>query len=150
MSDENLREIYKTFQASQDKYTYFQLAASMTAIGFTITQTKTLALSITQLPLGLCVLCWSLSFLFGMLNRAYCTSTLSVNAGYLKMKAGQIPDPKYGIHPQYIQAASEGIMEAMESNSKKASRLGHLQTWLLYFGAVFYMSWHVYEMYLRI
>lgn len=34
--------------------------------------------------------------------------------------------------------------------AKKANRLGHLQTWMLYTGAIFYITWHVYEMYLRI
>lgn len=150
MSDENIREIYKVLQTSQDKYIYFKLAAAMTSIAFAITQTKSLKLSITQVPVGLSVLCWGISIYFGLTNRAYYNSTLYANVDYIRMKSGQIPSPQYGNHPDYIQAASEGIKEAMKSNSKKVRRYGSAQTLMFYCGAIFYVVWHVLEMYLRV
>jgi hypothetical protein len=42
-----------------------------------------------------------------------------------------------------IEAASAGIQGAMESNSERANRLGHLQFRALVAGGVLYVAWHV-------
>jgi len=57
--------------------------------------------------------------------------------------------PHTGKHPQIIAAAAEGIRSAMISNNERASRFGHWQFRLLVAGAIFYVGWHVLEMYLR-
>lgn len=147
MGEENLREVYRNLFTSQDKYTYFILAATITAIGFTITKTQNLKLSLTQIPLGISVICWGLSFFFGCRNRAYCNSILYANYDLLKVQSGQ--HREVGSHPQYIQEASEGIIEAMNTNSNKANKLGNLQTRMFIIGSVFYVCWHILEMYLR-
>ena len=54
-----------------------------------------------------------------------------------------------GNNPALIEAASTGIKEAMNTNSDRANRLGHLQFWSLIVGAILYISWHVIEMCLR-
>lgn len=92
--NENINEIYRTLQTSQNKYVYFKLAAAMAAIGFAITQTKSIALNTSQIPLGISILAWGLSFLFGLLNREYYNSILYANFNYIKMKSGQIPIPR--------------------------------------------------------
>ena len=147
MNDENLREVYRNLQTSQDKYTYFILAATIAAIGFTITQTQALKLQYSLIPLGISVLSWGLSFYFGCRNREYYNSTLYANYELLRVQNGI--HPEIGNHPQKIQAASEGIKQAIDSNSDKANNLGHLQMKAFVIGAFFYLIWHTLEMYLR-
>jgi hypothetical protein len=57
--------------------------------------------------------------------------------------------PSVGADSQLIQAASEGIRSAMESNSNKANRLAIWQFRLLILGAVLYLLWHIIEMIIR-
>lgn len=147
MSDENTRMIHQLLISSQDKYVYFLLAATLAAIGFTITQTQTLKLGWTQVPVGISVFFWGLSFICGCVNRMYYNSALYANLHYLRVLRGK--DPTVGTHPQLIQAASEGITKAMNYNSDKANKHGHYQMVAFILGAAAYITWHVLEMYLR-
>lgn len=147
MSDESQREVYRALRESQSKYTYLLLAAAGADIGFALTQTQNIGLSCSQTPLGIAVFLWGLSFYFGCRHLAYVSSTLYANAALLKIESGQ--HPEVGYHPQYMQAASEGVRQAIESNSETANQLGHWQFRTLIAGAVFYVLWHILEMYLR-
>jgi hypothetical protein len=147
MNDENLIEVYRNLQTSQDKYIYFILAATIAAIGFAIMQTQALKLQFSLIPLGISVLSWGLSFYFGCRNREYYNSTLYSNYDLLRVQNGI--HPEIGNHPQKIQAASEGIKRAINSNSDKANKLGHLQMKAFFIGVFFYLIWHIFEMYLR-
>lgn len=148
MSNEAQREVFRVLRESQSKYTYFLLAAAGAAIGFSLSQTKDVSLAESQWPLGLGVLLWGISFFFGCRHLAYVNSTLYANAALLKIESGQ--DLGGGNHPQGMQAASEGVRNAIEKNSESANQLGHWQFRFLIAGAVCYIIWHVLEMYLRI
>lgn len=147
MNDENLREIYRTLQNAQDKYIYFILATTIASVGFTITQTQDIIFSLSLIPLGISILCWGFSFFFGCRNREYYNSTLYANYELLKVQMGD--HPELGNNPQMIQAASKGITKAIEDNSNKVNRLGKLQVKTFIMGALFYLVWHILEMYLR-
>lgn len=69
------------------------------------------------------------------------------NMALLKVQSGR--HPEIGEHPQMMSAASQGIRDAIVSNSDHATRLGKCQFALLVSGAVFYLAWHVAEMWLR-
>jgi hypothetical protein len=47
-----------------------------------------------------------------------------------------------------MAVASEGIRDAIETNSNRGGRYGRLQFGFLIAGAVLYLVWHVYEMHL--
>jgi len=144
MADNNIHEIYRQHRTAQDKYTYFLLAAAGAAIALAVSQTKETSLSWSQLPLGIAVLCWGLSFFFGCRHLGYVSSTLFANADLLCVEHGQ--HPLSGNNPELMVAVSEGIRQAIESNSERANRLGHMQFRFLITGAVFYIAWHVIEM----
>lgn len=146
MADNNIREIYRQHRTAQDKYTYFLLAAAGAAIALAVNQTKGTSLSWSQLPLAIAVLCWGLSFFFGCRHLGYVSFTLFANADLLRVENGQ--HPLSGNNPQLMATASEGIRQAIESNSERANRLGHMQFRFLITGAVFYIAWHVIEMWL--
>jgi len=147
MATEEEKEIFQTLQDSQRRYTYFLLAAAGTAVGFSLTQTSSSALSWYQVPLALALLFWGLSFYLGCKNLGYVNSTLYANAEMLRIQSGI--HPKVGNHPQMVQAASEGIMNAIESNANMANQLGHWQFRTLIMGSIAYIVWHIVEMWLR-
>lgn len=146
MESENAREVYRQLRTTQDKYTYFLLAAAGAAIALAVNQTQDAAISWSQVPLAGAVLCWGLSF-FGCRHLEYVSSTLYANAELFKVESGA--HSEVGEHPQMIAAASEGIKQALEHNSSRANRFAHSQFRLLVTGAVLYVTWHVLEMFLR-
>lgn len=147
MSQEKNIEVYKQHRDHQNRYAYFLLAASASAIVLSVNNTAESALSYFQIPLGLAVLCWGLSFFFGCRYLNYVGSTLFANMALFKVERGT--DKRVGNHPEMIQTASEGIREAMESNSEKASFYAKGQFRFLITGAIFYLAWHVIGMWLR-
>ena len=147
MPSEQQIEVYRQHRTAQEKYVYFLLAAVGAAIALVVNQTQTASLAWSQLPLGLAVALWAFSFYFGCRHLAYVESTLFANAALLKVEAGEHPD--VGRHPQLMAAASEGIRASIETNSNRASRFAHWQFWCLLLGAISYLGWHVYEMWLR-
>lgn len=147
MSSEQQIEIYRQHRTAQDKYVYFLLAAAGAAIGFAVSQTQGAKLSCSQIPLGFAVGLWAFSFFFGCKHLGYVASTLFANMALLKVEAGE--HPEVGTHPGYMAAASEGIRSAIESNSDWASRFARWQFGSLVLGAIFYLGWHIYEMWLR-
>jgi hypothetical protein len=147
MSNENLLEIYRQLRLTQDKYTYFLLAAVGAAIGLAITQTQDSALSWSQIPLAAAVLCWGLSFIFGCLHLLYTSNALYTNAEQMKVERGL--HPMVGNHPQKMVAASEGLSKAFEKSSTRANRNSQWQFRFLVTGAIFYIAWHIFEMWLR-
>ncbi|MEX2490732.1 MAG: hypothetical protein WD425_03110 [Nitrospirales bacterium] len=147
MSDENLREVFRALREAQTRYSYFLLAASGAAIGLAVSQTQSATLGWFETPLGLAVLMWGLSFFMGCRHLAYVSSTLYANAELLQVESGS--HPELGQHPQMIAAASEGIRQAIESNSEHSNQLGHWQFRFLILGGLLYIVWHVGQMYLR-
>jgi len=145
---EEMNEVFRALRESQNKYTYFLLAAAGAAIALAVNQTREAVLAWPQVPLALSVLSWALSFLFGCRHIAYVNSTLYANGEYLRVVSGQHPE-LVGAHPQLVAAAKEGIRDAMEHNADCANRNGHRQFRFLVAGAIFYVVWHVLEMYLR-
>jgi hypothetical protein len=145
---ETMLEVYRAHREAQTRYVYFLLAAAWAAIGFAINQTTGKALAWPQIPLAGAALCWGLSFFLGVRHLAYGSSILYANMELLRVQSGQ--HPEVGTHPEMIAAASEGIRRAVESNNKRANHLGHLQLTFLILGAVLYVGWHVFEMYLRL
>ena len=148
MSNETYREVYKMLREEQSKHTYFLLAAVGAAIGFAVTQTQNSVISWSQLPLGIAVFSWGMSFFFGCRHIMYVNSNLYANAELINVELGN--NPMVGTNPQMIAAASEGIREAFEENSNRSSRFAKLQFYTLLIGAIMFLIWHVTEMILRL
>jgi hypothetical protein len=147
MSDDLLIETYRQHRTSQDKYIYFMLAASASAIAYALNRAQDRSLSLILIPWGVALLLWGFSFYFGCMHLVYVNSTLFANIQLIRVQKGIHPGA--GTDPQVIEAASDGIRSAMESNSNKANRLGHLQFWFFILGVLTYIAWQVSEMYVR-
>ena len=133
---------------TQRRDTYFLLAAASAALAFALNQTQGSAVTWSQIPLAIAVACWGLSFFSGCRYAQYLASTLYASCVRFQVMSGQHPD--CGTHPQKMQAAVEGISQAIDSNSEIANRIGKRQFRLLVCGGLFYIVWHVLEMALRV
>jgi hypothetical protein len=140
-------ELYRATAAAQDKFTYFLLAAAGAAIAFAATRTQELRLAWSQLPLGFAVVLWGLSFYLGCLRVQQAISVFYANFELLKIQSGE--HNQVGRHPQLVEAASDGIREAIEKNLERAAVFWKLQFLFLIAGTAAYLAWHVLEMYLR-
>lgn len=143
MQEQN--EIQKQFRQQQEKYVYYLIALSVTAIGFSVYKTTGQELKWIQLPLAFSVASWGLSVLCGLKFLKYVISTLYANNAYFDILQGK--HPKVGNHPQKIEAATSGIKQAMQTNSNRASSYSKWQGRLFYVGIILFIVWHVFEMY---
>ncbi len=133
---------------TQRKATYVLLAAAGGAIAFALNQTQGIALTWSQIPLFIALAFWGLSIFSGYRYIQYLASTLYASCVRFQVLSGEHPD--CGTHPQKMQAAADGISQAIESNSEIANRIGKRQFWWLIYGGLFYIVWHVVEMALRV
>ena len=147
MLDDQMKQIHRQLRTSQDKYTYFLLAVSASAIALSVQVTKGYILSVVLIPLGLAVFCWGISFYLGCKNVHYLNSTMYANLEYLKVQSGV--HPVIGRTTEYRQAAAEGIRDAMTKNSEAANVYGRWQFLLIITGGGWYVVWHICEMVVR-
>ena len=140
-------EIYKQHRAAQEKYVYFLLAAVGAAIALTVNQTQGAKLAYSQLPLGVAVFLWGLSFFFGCKHLNRVESTLFANADLLKVQYGVYPS--IGNDNERMSVAEKVIRENIESHSTWAGRFARWQFGAFILGAAWYLAWHIFEMSLR-
>jgi hypothetical protein len=137
-------QMAKQLGEAQSRYTYFLLAIAASAIAFAVQKTTGRPLEWSMVLLGFAVLSWGGSFFAGCRNRAYFSSAIFANIALLQLQDGT--HPKLPNHPESIVAACEGVLEAAVANSSAAKFWGKLQFRLLVLGAVFFLSWHIFEM----
>jgi len=147
MSSPQEVELHKQYKAAQDKYVYFLLAAAASAIGFAMTQTKTEALTLFQIPLAIGVFSWVVSFYSGLQCIEFSTSVTYQNFNYLQFTrklSGFTQDART------IELAKQMELDftnTTDLQGKKLNFYGKLQGASLLFGAFFYIIWHVLRMY---
>jgi hypothetical protein len=139
--------LYQQLRTSQEKYTYFILAAAASCIAFALVKTENQSISWSMLPLAVAVLCWGLSFFLGCRQLLYVNSTTYSNYELIRVQSGR--HPEVGEHAGMIAAASAGIREAINQNSEKINALGVWQFRMLLVGGILYIAWHILQMVIR-
>lgn len=147
MPSQEQLEVYKQHSAANDKYTYFLLAAVGAAIALTLNQTQTAKLAISQIPLGIAVILWALSFYLGCHHLVAVKATLYTNSALLKVLDGE--DPMTGRNAEAIRVAAEVLRDIIDKSSKRAAQSAAWQFRCLVLGGASYLTWHIYEMWLR-
>ena len=94
------------------------------------------------------VVFWGGSLVAGGRTIQYGLATMGEGAAVLSVHAGTNSDVR-GRRPEYTAAASEEIMEAIDSNRAIAATLAQVQFWSLLSGAGAFVAWHILEMYRR-
>jgi hypothetical protein len=147
MTDDYLMEIQKQHRTGQDKYTYFLLAVTASAVAFAVQKTDDSKITYSLLPLGAAVLLWGLSFYFGVKHLLRVQTSIFANYNLLQLQKGVHPDQPF--HPQLLEAAIQVVKSALEFNSNKLEFYGVWQFRFLIGGAILFLMWHVMEMALR-
>jgi hypothetical protein len=141
--DNELLELYKQHHASQDKYTYFLLAAAGAAIGFAVQKTEGLCLTWWLLPVGLAIVCWGISFYSGCKNLTCAQNAIYANHHFLQLN-DSIPSGQPT--PQSANIAISTTSQAMTKNLKEAQFFAIWQFRMLIVGVVFFIGWRLLEM----
>lgn len=144
MVDEKLVKVYEQLRVSQDKYTYFILAAAASAIALAINKTENKNISLLMIPLGAALLSWGVSFYYGCRNINYVNSILYANVELLNVQ--NIKSSAQDVNPQLIEAAIAGIKSAINENNDKSTSCAKWQFGLFIIGAVLYLIWQILSM----
>lgn len=139
----DLLEFVKLHRVSQEKYTYFLLAAAGAAIAFAVQKTEGLVVSWWLLPVALATLCWLLSFYFGCKSLIRVQIALQANINLLRLRSVQ---PNQPAQPQEADAATSDTQKALVCNILKATSYADWQFRALIVGAFFFIAWRVAEM----
>ncbi len=146
MSDKEL-ELFRQHRTEQSKYVYFILAAAAGGIALAVRMTADATLHWSLAPLGAAVVSWGLSFFYGCRNLQYVQEVTAKNAQQLKFARGS--DPVVGHDPARREIAVEVMKGAIDRENTKAGNSYIWQFRYLVTGAVFFVAWHVLQIYLR-
>ncbi|WP_092600642.1 hypothetical protein [Ralstonia sp. 25mfcol4.1] len=141
MSDPKILELYKQLNTINEKQTYFLLAAAGTAIGFAVQKTEGQLLSWWLTPVALSILCWGASFYYGCCHVAAWQNAMVYNSNALELEAGSHRSLRDGPAPRY--SAMEFSFALQDVAYEKAHRYKRAQFFLLVWGAVLFVVWHV-------
>jgi hypothetical protein len=112
MANQDLMEIHRQHSTGQDKYTYFLLAVTASAVAFAVQKTSGLKITYSLFPLAFAVLLWGVSFFFGCKNLLWVSASISANYSLLQLHKGVHADQPN--HPQLLEAAIQGVRSAFE------------------------------------
>ena len=140
MGSEKEIEVFRQLAATQEKYDYFLMSVAGAAIAFAVHRTSGMTLDWFMIILGVAVTLWAVSFMAGCRRRNYIGANIFANMDLLRVQNGE--HPKVGMHPEKIKAASQGIINAMEHNSDRASFWADVQLYSLIIGAIIFIIWH--------
>jgi hypothetical protein len=133
----NKNELIERFYISQERNTYFLLAASASAIGFAITQVKTEPLTLTHIPLGIAIFLWAASFYCGQQFVQWSISAVGKEADYLSKD----------FFPERPDEIKKTVLhKTINLHASKMNFYGKLQLSCLLLGAVSYITFHVLKM----
>ena len=144
MASEDERVLILDHRAQQSRYDYFLMAVAGSAIALSVQRTTGAALCWSMIPLAFAVLLWGSSFYGGCRRRGYADVVTYANIALLRVQQGEHSEA--GTNPALMQAASDGIRDAITTDATKAQWWGHFQFKTLVGGAVTYVVWHVLEM----
>jgi hypothetical protein len=142
--DPFLQSLHKAHSDSQNKHTYFLLAAAGAAIGFAVQKTEGQKLSWWLLPVASATLLWAASFYFGCKNIDWVQRSMSANFNLLQLKKGMHPEQPPNL--QVYEAAISGVTQALQVNIERAGFYSRWQFRTLIAGAVSFIVWRVIEL----
>jgi hypothetical protein len=136
-------ELHKQHQASQDKYTYFLLAAAGACIAFATEKSAGVPLSWPLLLVALAVASWAVSFYCGCKCANTVQALTMANASLLSLNEGTHEHQPQ--EPEIRAAAIRGVQSAIDGNLKRASHFNEWQFRLFALGGVLFVAWRIFE-----
>jgi len=140
-------EIQKQHREKYDKYIYYLIALTVSAIGYSIYLTLNQPLKYSQIPLGFAVLFWGCSVYLGLSQLKIEMHLLYLDNEKIDLLAGN--NPKTGSHPEKIKIGFDVLTNIINKQATRISNHGYLQDRFFYAGTFLFVIWHLLEMYLR-
>jgi hypothetical protein len=142
MSESVEFELFRQHRDGQSKIAYNYMAVSGACIGFSLFQTKEAWLGWNHLPLGFAVALWASSFLCALIHMNMINRLVHADLLLVRLKKIQTPSAS--------DTAEIKKQESIIARLRKWSMFnGRFQFRFFVLGALFYLGWHVLEMYLR-
>jgi len=114
----------------QNKFVYYILAINAACIAFTINFVKEVKLTQHEIPLGLAILFWGISFYSGIVQVENAEVSIQLNIKKLEANTkGKEPS-------DYVKSESD-------RTSKKGAKYRKYQNWCILIGAICFMIWYV-------
>lgn len=133
---EDFKYLHQTLREAWTKYVYFLLAVAASAIAFSVSVTSDEPLQLSQIPLGIAVSFWGLSFYFGCRSVWHRNESLGVSAIGIMAH----------LERQLSPGANRKLRKSADLKDKIAARYMRWQFGYLVAGAVSFILWHVLEM----
>ncbi|WP_341852253.1 hypothetical protein [Vibrio vulnificus] len=143
MSTETELALCQELKSSRTKLCYFIMAASGSAIGFAITQTKTAAFEQNHYIWLASMVLWALSFFCGIKFVSHLNAVTYKNIVYLQTDLTGFSSEQ---REELDSISKSGFSNAVAKHNKYLSFYGSAQLYLLLTGALVYVVWHVYKM----
>jgi hypothetical protein len=138
-------EIQKQYRDKITRYTYYQIALAVAAIGFSVSFALKLNLSYCQLPLGIAILFWAVSIMLGFKYLELEMRILNTNNTYFDIILGR--NHIAGEHPEKIKVGADTLMSIMKDLASKSPTLSIWQGRFLYLGMIAFIVWVITTMY---
>ena len=142
--DEPEDTLINAHRAAMARYAYFLLAVAVVAIAYALSATRYSDLAPSEIPLGLAVLCWFASFYYGCQHVESHFNSLRFTALLRQARDGGAP-----ADPETKLPTPEAAEKALRRANSRMLQTGRLQFRLLILGGLFYLGWHLMEMFLR-
>ena len=140
-------ELFRQHRDFNNRFIYFLLAVAASGVAFAIQKSENAALEWPLIPLGLAVVSFGLSFYFGISTLRKVGAALGGNYSLLQLKVGAHPgQPPAG---EATEAAVKGTYRAIEESLNDAQKFSYRQIRLLFTGGIFFVVWHVLDLYLK-
>jgi hypothetical protein len=129
------------------KYTYYLIALSVAAIGFSVNIALNLKLNWWQLPLGLSIISWAISIILGFTQIESNLYILSISHFLADVVSGN--NDVIGNDATKIKLGRDISINAMKVKANIADKAGTRQKKLLYTGMIFFIIWCIIKMYIN-
>lgn len=154
MSEDLSWEVEKIASDMRVKYVYFLLAAVGACIGFAITQSKSATLVFWNIPLGLAVCSWAISFFLGCvyIHKKMNFFDHKILISVISDENRSFGNLRYKPSDEYIdhqRKALENMKREVDVLNHRSNFLYKSQLFMFSLGAFFYLVWHVVEMWRR-
>lgn len=140
-----INDLNKKFIDRQEKFIYYVVALSVACIGFSVYHTIGKPLVMTQIPLGVAILSWSISIFFGLQFLKLSNSLIIDDVESLHLDSGQ--HSYAGRDPAKIRIGKEFFDAERIKTGKILVRRFYFLEWGFYLGVLSFVAWHVLEMY---
>ncbi|UPL20206.1 hypothetical protein [Alcaligenes faecalis] len=148
MIEARIFDTHKTVSEMRQKYVYFLLAAVGACIGFAVTQTSRLPLSIWSIPLAPALILWGASFLLGCRYIEQRANVITIRALLLERRQLELNNPNTELPP--LPDTTEDLEAALKTLENRSSSSYKYQLVFFVSGTCFFLLWHIADMWRRI